>query len=329
MPGTQVTQIRRPSTSGNITTYNLTATCVVAGTLPDVGIFVMQVVQAGDPKNDAFTRVCEVVDFTELGTNREAAISSNVLYYRVAPLNLSYADIETANAAWKELSDRINTLVSTYDQYIDEFLTPDAGNTTTYPTADEGKKAALIAAYEASGAAVAAAEEARDDENVRCEQRRTDLVNLQARLTEAQADVLVLGPVANALTALMPTLEGLPPLWVAEIGTVRTVNSSSSASAGDKNAIEGQMVNMSAQASTLATIANAMETSVQIPVGVYYATLQNRVVTLTAEINALQLQVNQCALEMAALQAAVDQARVQQNEALAAVRAVCPDYVPS
>lgn len=328
MPGTQVNQIRKPQSAGTSTTYTVSVTCILAGTLPDTKIFLQRIVQPEDPKNDTFERVCLVTDFTQYGTSREAAIQAATFLYRVTALEKSYNDIETANASWKEISDRINTLVVTYDQYITEFLTGDTGNTTIYPSIDEGAKAELILAYEASEAAVSTAEAARDLEAPLCQRKRERLADLRARLVEAQSDLAVLGPAAGALNALVASYATVPTnLTSIELQT-RSINGSSSALPAERALIDTQMSFLNSQSAALSNTNASLAANVQVPVGSLLATLQARVTDLTGQINALTLEVNACALEMVDLQAAVDGARNTANQALADVRAVCPDYVP-
>lgn len=328
MSGTQVNQIRKPQSTGSATTYTVSIACTLAGTLPDTKIFLQRITQADDPKNDVFERVCLVTDFTQYSASRETAIYDNTFLFRVSALDKSYNDIETANAAWKEISDRINTLVVTYDQFITEFLTSDTGNTTIYPSIDEGAKAELILAYEAAETAVTAAEAARDLEAPLCQRKRDRLATLQERLVEAQADLAALSPAAGALNALVATYAGVPPSLTSIELQTRGINGSSTASSSDKLLIDTQMSFLGSQSAGVSSANASLGTNVQVPVGNLLATLQTRVTDLTGQINALTLEVNACALEMVGLQAAVDGARNTANQALADVRAVCPDYVP-
>jgi hypothetical protein len=329
MPGTQVKQTRSPVTAGALTTYEIAAVCTLQGTLPDANIFLMKVVQPDDPKNDTFQHVCEVTDFTNYGTSRESSISSATFLYRIQTFSKSYPDIVTANDAWKELQDRINKLVVDYNAFITEFLTSSSGIVTTFPTLDEGAKAALIAEYGVAQTAVTTAEDARDTESVMCEAKRASLRSLQERLVEAQADLAVLNPIVGALGALMPSYATLSPLLSSGIGTIQIVSTASSASAGDKAQIDAQLALMRGQVASLDTSNSSLTGNVQIPLGTLQATIQSRVTSLTSEVNALVQEVNACALEMADLQGAVDAARARANQILADIRAVCPDFIPS
>ncbi|MCH9834608.1 hypothetical protein K0U83_03055 [bacterium] len=76
MPGTQITQHRTPVLTDSGTVYQISATCTAAGTLPDVYVFVKQVVNFDDPKDDTHYRVAAPADFDALLIDREDAIEA-------------------------------------------------------------------------------------------------------------------------------------------------------------------------------------------------------------------------------------------------------------
>lgn len=328
MSGTKVLQVRTPVAVDTGTVFQVSATCTVAGTLPDLGLFVRQVVDTLDPKNDVFTRVAAPDDFSTYGLDRELSISDGTFYYRVGTFIAQYASVSTATDAWNELSSRINTLVTDYDTYINAFLTPSDGATTTYPTVDTSTKNALIDAYTSAVAAVSTAETARDTENTACEALRYEYQLLQEALVQAQSDVAALTPIVSAANPLYAT-------FAAVLNDQQTVTTLLAANVAASGASASEKSTMTAQTSILLTdvstglTANAtLASDVQTPLASFLATLQARAASVQAEVSAKQLEVNDCALTLAQLQGAVDQARIARDNALAAILAVCPDYTP-
>lgn len=329
MPGTQITPTRTPVLVDTGTKYQVTAVCSLAGTLPNTNIFVRQVVQEDDPKNDTFLRIASVVDFTTYGSNRQESIESGAFIYRANSFVALYDDVTTGNDAWNELSARVNALVLEYDVYITAFLTPVDGVVVTYPTIDESTKAALIATYEASLETVEEAESARDTENVACNALQLELETYQIRLAEVQADVAAVTPIASASTLVPPNLSVIAATTSTASLTASAYVASSGASAPEQASIQGQLATINNQVSALNLQTTFADSEVRIPLLAFLGTLQARAASLQADVTAKQIEYNQCMLEMATLQAAVDQARQARDAALAAIVAVCPDYVPT
>jgi hypothetical protein len=328
MPGTRVTQIRKPIITDEGAKYQIVLQCTLPGTLPSAAIFLMQVVQDSDPKNDAFTRLCAAADFDTYGTSRNASITANTRLFRTTSLTLTYDDVATANGAWQELTSRINTLVREYDVYLESFLTPDSGTETTFPTVDPGVKNELIAAYEQRLLDVAEAEDARDDGQRECDVKVLELRTLQQSLQQAQTDYATMAPIKGAVDALVPTYSASSAQIAASANAIRVLNSVSTASAAEKAQIEAQCVALDGALTTLNVANTSLVNDVQVSIAGYVGSLQARITDLTQQVNAKQLEVNECHLEMADLQAAVDEARKQRDASLATLRGVCPDFNP-
>lgn len=329
MSGTQITQTRQPVAIDTGTKFQVSATCTLAGTLPGLEIFVRQVVQTDDPKNDSFVRVAGVTDFSDVGTDREACITDATFLYRASALTVYYDDVTTATTGWNELSSRINTLVTEYDAYIDIFLTPPSGAVTTYPTVDSSEKQALIDTYRTSVSTVTTAEEARDTESLSCQQTQFELETLQAQLADVQADVASLTPIVSSTAVLNASYPSATSLVDSGYAGASTLVTASSATAGEKSAIQAQLLSVSTGSSTLGSNNVSLTGDVYTPLVALLGTLQSRAAALQAEVSSKQLEYNECMRTMAALQGAVDQARAQRDADLAAIRAVCPDFNPA
>jgi hypothetical protein len=328
MSGTQITQSRQPVLIDEGTKYQVSATCTFAGTLPSVYIFTRQVVQEADPKNDVFLRVASVTDFTDFGTDRQAAITNGTFTYRAVSFVQNYDNVTTATDAWAELSARIGTLVADYDVYITDFLTPVDGAITIYPTVDESTKTALIETYVESVSAVSAAEQARDTENISCQALLLELQTKQQQLLEATADINTISPIVAATNVLSPSYVNYQASINANNASAIIATAVSSATAPEKAAITAPLNVITTQLAAMFGSNTSLEDDVRIPLLGFLGTLQSRAAGYQADVTALQVEYNECMVEMASLQAAVDQARAQRDANLAAVRAVCPDYVP-
>ena len=334
MSGTIVTQNRYARNTDTGTKYEISAVCTASGPPPDQHIFVFQITDFDDPKNDTFFRVADSNDFLNIGADRNEVLENNTtvegaFLYRTTSNTQAYDSVDLANGAWQALSSRINDLVLEYDTYINFFLTPPEGAVTTYPTVDESTKAALIADYEASLPAVDAAEAARDAENIACEALQLEYKTMQERLTEAQSDLAAMTPITSSLGASAPSLSVIGASLSATFASLTSQVAGSGASAGDKSAMDATIASGNTQVSALSTTANSVTNDVYNPLVTFQSTLQTRAASLQSDVTAMTLEVNDCILQVATLQAAVDTARNTRDEALVAVRAVCVDYVPS
>lgn len=328
MSGTQITQSRQPVLIDGGTKYQVSASCTFAGTLPSLNIFTRQVVQEDDPKNDVFLRVASVTDFTDYGIDRQAAITNGSFIYRAVSFVQNYDNVTTATDAWNELNTRINTLVAEYDVYINAFLTPVDGAVSIYPTVDESTKAALIAAYEAALTAVTAAEQARDTENIACQAVLLELQTRQQQLLEVTADINVISPIVAATSVLSPSYASYQSNINVNNTNALVATAISSATAPEKAAITAPLNQITTQLAAMFGSNNSLENDVRIPLLAFLGTLQARAAAYQGDVTALQVEYNECMVEMAGLQAAVDQARAQRDADLAAVRAICPDFTP-
>jgi hypothetical protein len=326
MSGTQVVMERKAITVSGAAKYTIISTCTNAGTLQDRSIFLLNIVTPDDPKDDTFNRVIEIADILSYVTDRGAAIVNNDGVWRSSSCTLTYDDIETANAAWKELSSRISALVENYDAFLLEFETFEGGNVIIYPTVDESAKTALKDAYAATNTALTAANAARDAHS--CADIEASIASTETDLQNAKTDldkVLLIQAGVAAATSVYPTIYGT---LNANNASVRVLNQASSATDSEIAAIEGYLVSNDSYLAQFNAQNTALSSLLSVTIGPYVTELQTRVSTLTQAKNALYIDLNNCRTEEASLQAAATQAQLTRNAALAAVIAVCPDFVP-
>lgn len=328
MAGTQVIQKRSAEVVSGTLKYAITTTCTIRGTLQDTNIFLLDINDTEDPKDDTFSRIVTVADINTYLIDRDDAIAAGATQWRSASTTLTYTDIETANAAWKEMNSRINTLVNTYDAYLTEYNTFDSGALILFPTTDESAKDTLIAAFETANTALTTAETARDAGIEDCEALESDLDVIEERLQEAQADLALYTAVQVALNTIYTIDVSAYATLLANNTSVRSNNSTSSASTTEQATIEALLVSNDALLSQYNT-QNAAESSLlTTEVGQAVGILNARVNTLIQAKNSKFNELNKCRTEEAKLQAAVNSARTTRESALASVVAVCPDYVP-
>lgn len=328
MAGTQVNMSRSTVTIEGTNKYEISASCTVKGTLADTKIFLLTIVTTDDPKDDTLARVIQIADIEEYGTDRDDAIAEGIPYFRSSSVLLRYDVLDTANAAWKELSSRINSLVEQYDVYLSDFETFAGGEVISYPTVDPSVKNQLIADYQATLQPIEDAEEERNTKQSECNVLSLEFANVNERLVEAQSDLASYTNIQSILNASIAILAGVEPAIGADRTAIRNQNSLSGASAPEKATIEASLVSMDAQLVTFGTTNTTLSNLSTGQVATVVNTLQVRVSDLTAERNQIQSDLNLCQFEVAELQATVDRARAARDEALAAVRAVCSTYSP-
>jgi hypothetical protein len=133
--------------------FTLSLQCTDAGgapryPLPDRGVFVYNIVDAGNPSDDTFARVVDIADFDAYPANRNLAITQGKLLWRATTATKNYTDFEVAVAAKQAFRDRINALAADWDTYQTEFLTPAPGDIAyPYTTADDTQVGVLETAY--------------------------------------------------------------------------------------------------------------------------------------------------------------------------------------
>lgn len=326
MSGTQVVMERKAVVVSGTAQYTIKTTCTVAGTLQDTSIFLLNIVTPDDPKDDTFNRVIEIADALTYSTNRDTAIINSDELWRASSTTLTYDDIETANAAWKELSSRINALIANYDAFLTEYETFEGGDIIIYPTVDESAKQVLKDAFYATNTALADATTARDAHS--CTDTETSIATTESRLQEAQTDLtnalIIQAGIATA-NSIYTTVYGT---LNANNSNARALNQTTSATDPEKDGLEvyftsndSYLTQFNAQNTALATLSSGT-------VSTMVTTLQLRVTTLTQAKNTLFVDLNNCRAESASLQAAVTQAQIARAAALTLVLSVCPDFVP-
>lgn len=328
MSGTQINQQRQAVVASGTVQYSITTTCTIAGTLQDTGIFLLSILTPTDPKDDAFERVIEIADVDTYFTDRDVAIAAGAVYWRSSAVTITYTDIETANAAWKEFNSRINALVLSYDSFLTEFDSSPSGDVINFPTVDESAKAELKAAYAATVPLVTAAQDAVTAHQAECTQLETDLATTETQLQQATTDAAAWVNAQAVLTSILAVDTSLNASLTTNNAAIRSTNASSSATDPEQAVIEGYLVSNDAVLVQFTAQNTALAALISGTVTPQMSILNARVVSLTQAKNALFVDLNKCHIESSKLSAAATVAVANREAALAAVVAVCPDFTP-
>ncbi len=326
MPGTKVNTIRRTTFVDGAYVYKITATCIDRGTLPDLNIFLLQITDEGDPKDDPFVRVCELGDFTVYSAARARALAALQTYWRTDTVNFQFEDVETANAAWQELSARINTLVEADDLYDDQFATAEAGAVITYPTVALGIVDTLKEAYEVKKAAVVAAQSAYDIRAASCGGHEAKLTTNAQAYAQAEADLKAMLAVQATLNAGHAIYQSVQASLWASCQYIRSLNAASDATDVQQDGIDGQLDLQQALLNQMAAQNAATATALSGGLAACVARLQATITSLTQDKTGILQQLNQCTAETTRLNAQLTVAKEQRDQALQAVIVVCPDF---
>jgi hypothetical protein len=135
--------------------YRLTATTTefrietsvqTKGELPQEAIFVMNIVVSDDPGADTFNRVGSPRDLRELKISRALALAAGATEYLSNTMTLSYPLLDVGVAAKATVTSRINECINAWITYRDAF--EDTGTTAhPFPTVDASYEQSLKDSY--------------------------------------------------------------------------------------------------------------------------------------------------------------------------------------
>jgi hypothetical protein len=327
MPGTKVTMVRKTIFRSGAYTYEILATCTDKGSLADKNIFVFEISDLTDPKDDSFYRVAEPGDF-DYQVSRDAALAKNELFWRQDRATFNYDNIETANAAWQELSARINALVETNDIYITTFETTDVGTVYTYPMVADSIRDQLVNAFRDKEDELEIATTERDAKIDSCSGHETDIAAIQTQINAANADLTTYLSVQASVSAVRAIYVTIQAALVAGNTQIRNLNNTSDATDAQQNLIDAQLSQDQANLALFATQNTALGTALTGGVASAVATVQARIAALQQAKNNLYTELNLCTQETTRLGAVVTAAQSARDGALQAVLAVCPDFEP-
>lgn len=155
------------------------------GDLPTRGLFVLEINDATDPKEDEFARVATVADLVDLVEDRDLTIDKDEELYRVTSYKFYYDNIDTAVAAQSVLKDRLDELTQDWATYQEQFET--VSETTNHPRYDSDTFNTLVSAYEDALEAEETAKTTRDDAKDDYDTASTDATDAATDLADAKS----------------------------------------------------------------------------------------------------------------------------------------------
>lgn len=181
------------------------------GDLPDIGVFLMEILDTNDPARDSLARVCTVADYTAFGTDRITAVASNQRFYRASATTKIYTSVEVAVAAAGLIEGNVDVLVKDFQSYLTDFDTsgivgPPAGyEPLTWPLVVDSYKEELIQNYTDARDAYDAQVLVVANKEVECAGKQATTASY---LTEVQALTSIQDALAGLNSALTDPING-------------------------------------------------------------------------------------------------------------------------
>lgn len=211
-----VQQTRTALAGINGTVFQILATVINAGTLPDNGFFLYQIGSNADPTTDTFARVCTLSDYGQPVTaagyslSRWNAIAAGQTYYRTPSMTIQFSDINTATAGQTSLNNNIDALVNAYEAFTTSFSTGLTPEDTYYPTSDPSILSGLITTWQTAQNNVATAQTSATTAASTLAQSQSNLTNAQNLLSVVTTiNTNVVAPLAVAANTLLDNQDAL------------------------------------------------------------------------------------------------------------------------
>jgi hypothetical protein len=282
--------------------------------LPHLSVFLVNVVDVFDPKQDTLARVATLADLTLVPLGRDAGIAApggDGIQFLTATWIASYDTLETALDAAQAFRDRVNKLVVDWQAFSTQFNAPSPTPAVyTFPAADTSPKTTLINAYKV-------AKQDRYQKQIAKDASDVTLVAAQADNTYKQGLVANIAPIATgAVTnqSEMAQLAGFLSTLQAAGTTFAGANPSGVGLATFQSALT-----LAASQSASAVAFGADAGTLLALVSTYQSARQGEGVTASAAVTSAT--VDQIS-KTQALTAAI----AVETAALAAVLVVCPDF---
>jgi hypothetical protein len=169
--------------------YKIVATVIDAGDLPTPALFVIKVIDPDTPKSDEFARVARIADFDAIGLDRPEAIENtdddDDILFRTPTFTFYYDNLDTANSAQEVLKSRLDELVDDWRLYDEEFVA--TTEVTEHPRATTDAFNSLVDAYSSAVTAEATAKDTMDDAKDDYDEAVTDAADAAAEVTSTKS----------------------------------------------------------------------------------------------------------------------------------------------
>lgn len=278
--------------------YKIEATVTVGGELPTTQIFVYTIGDEDNSATDDFARVGNAPDIQNLNEDRDAAIAAGDTEYLSSYSEFQYPDLDVAVQAKEMLSTRINELVNAWLTYQSAFYNDESSR--AYPTAldnlEEGLRDTYVEAKDAREAAETTLTTAQGD----LDDAKTDLDHANELKGCAQSCVDFLTRQSSSGTDI-----GFIPLL---------------------NTYHGLIVSEGSEAAALWSGGSG---TVSTDIGARLAECQSNLQQYNNQVASATQEVNDAATAQAEAEQNLAAAEAAEDEALAAILDVCPDFDPS
>jgi hypothetical protein len=312
--------------------FEVTTTIVDPGSLPSINLFVVNIINALDPKADVlaqiatpkelvqsdptqpifikvvatdlitispdtFARVANIADVTALPTDRTVAVRSGLTSYLTSSVTITYPDVVTATAGFQTIVARLSDLVVAWGQASGTFNT-NPSQDYPLPQTATSVESQLIATYQAQVAVLQTAQAARDAAQAALTSQIQTCTSNRTIYQLLTSEVSFLQQALNIISGLHAFTTPPPGAW--------TISDPAHDFATGTGMYAGNPTTFAA----LLVQKQAAQTQ-------YQALVRD----CTAQVQTLQTSLLQA-------QATVNSAQTNVNAALAAVLSVCPSFNP-
>lgn len=204
MSNTTIAQARKAILAGGVTKFEVTTTVVDKGSFPNNSLFLMQIFDADDPKEDSLVRIAGLGDIEQYSTSRSETVATSKVYYLASQFTKRYDTLDVAIAAYRVIRDRINNLVLDYDKYYAEFDSASGASQTSWvlPLVDYSLLATRILDFKASSTEVTTATADATTADAALTQARVNQTVQDTRLDTAQTVQSITNQLTNQIATL-------------------------------------------------------------------------------------------------------------------------------
>ena len=297
------------------------------GDLPFKDIFVYKIISQADPKVDTFQRIGNVIDLTNLGIGRDAAIESGSVFYLSSAFTIDYPDVVTATAAKSLIQARVDQLIAAWKVYAVQFATPEF---TTLPLVDPSLLAKLETDYYTAADAAAAAAATLATAITAAATTAAAVVTAEDTLETAQDDSTACADDQTRISLItsdegtfLTSLSGGGALYV-RIAALTAGNVVAN--------LPGILSDLNSATAAIAVLGqgrlSSLVTSHGAECSAKVAAITTPTTGLIALKNAADVAAANAQTALTAANAAATAANAAAAAALAAVKAACPSFVP-
>lgn len=286
----------------------------VPSELPHVSVFVVNVVDVFDPKQDALARVATLADLTRVPIGRDAGIAApggDGIQFLSSEWTAVYDTLETALDAAQAFRDRVNKLIVDWQTFRTQFNAPSPTPAIyTFPTADTSPKTTLINAYKV-------AKQDRYQKQLTKDAADTALIVAQTDSVYKQGLVTGITPIASSAVTNQTEMSQVAGFF-STLQAAGTAFASANPSGTDIATFQAALTLAAAQgANAVAFVADAG--TLLALTTTYQSIRQGEAVTASSAVTTATIdQIS----KSQALTAAI----ALETAALAAVLVVCPDF---